>query len=161
MTVEGVVVRLSRDHHYGPGVVVIEGIADDSGALRRYHVELVEKDYNEAFRAHGEGLRVVARGDLATRGSYKWLRPARSFAIIPGLEGETLLPLWALLGLTCSIILPKARRRSFPVYERVRRSAAAFVMAARSFISSPKKPLGQFAMLPYSSMTNSWISVLP
>ena len=94
MTVEGVVVRLSRDHHYGPGVVVIEGIADDSGALRRYHVELVEKDYNEAFRAHGEGLRVVARGDLATRGSYKWLRPARSFAIIPGLEDETLLLLW-------------------------------------------------------------------
>jgi hypothetical protein len=48
-------------------------------------------DYNEAFRAHGEGLRVVARGDLATRGSYKWLRPTQSFAIIPGLEDETLL----------------------------------------------------------------------
>jgi hypothetical protein len=90
VTVEGVVVRLSRDHHYGPGVVVIEGIADDSGVLRRYHAELAEKDYNEAFRAHGEGLRVVARGDLATRGSYKWLRPARSFAIIPGLEDETM-----------------------------------------------------------------------
>jgi hypothetical protein len=91
VTVEGVVVRLSRDHHYGPGVVVIEGIADDSGTSRRYHVELAERDYNEAFRAHGEGLRVVARGDLATRGSYKWLRPTRSFAIIPGLEDETLL----------------------------------------------------------------------
>jgi hypothetical protein len=91
VTVEGVMVRLSRDHHYGPGVVVIEGIADDSGTLRRYHLELVERDYNEAFRAHGEGLRVVARGDLATRGSYKWLRPTRSFAIIPGLEDETLL----------------------------------------------------------------------
>lgn len=91
VTVEGVVVRLSRDHHYGPGEVVIEGIADDSGAVRRYHVELVERDYNEAFRAHGEGLRVVARGDLATRGSYKWLRPTRSFAIIPGLEDETVL----------------------------------------------------------------------
>jgi hypothetical protein len=86
VTVEGVVVRLSRDHHYGPGVVVIEGIADDSGTVRRFYVELVERDYDEAIRAHGDGLRVVARGDLATRGSYKWLRPARSFAIIPGLE---------------------------------------------------------------------------
>lgn len=90
VTVEGVVVRLSRDHHYGPGVVVIEGIADDSGAQRRYHVELVERDYKEAFRAHGEGLRVAARGDLANRGSYRWLRPTRSFAIIPGLEDEPL-----------------------------------------------------------------------
>ena len=86
MTVEGVVVRLSRDHHYGPGVVVIEGVADDSGTARRYYLELVEKDYDEAIRAHKLGLRVAARGDLDTRGSYKWLRPARSFAIIPGLE---------------------------------------------------------------------------
>jgi hypothetical protein len=86
VTVEGVVVRLSRDHHYGPGVVVIEGIADDSGTTRRFYVELAERDYDEAIRAHSDGFRVVARGDLATRGSYKWLRPARSFAIIPGLE---------------------------------------------------------------------------
>jgi hypothetical protein len=88
VTIEGVVVRLSRDRHYGPGEVVIEGIADDSGTVRRYHLELAEREYNEAFRAHGEGLRVIARGDLATRGSYKWLRPTRSFAIIPGLEDE-------------------------------------------------------------------------
>jgi hypothetical protein len=88
VAIEGVVVRLSRDHHYGPGEVVIEGIADDSGTVRRYHLELAEREYNEAFRAHGEGLRVIARGDLATRGSYKWLRPTRSFAIIPGLEDE-------------------------------------------------------------------------
>jgi hypothetical protein len=44
------------------------------------------RGYDEAIRAHGLGLRVVARGDLITRGSCKWLRPARSFAIIPGLE---------------------------------------------------------------------------
>lgn len=86
VSVEGAVVRLSRDHHFGPGVVVIEGIADDSGAVRRFYAELTERDYDEAIRAHGLGLRVVARGDLVTRGSYKWLRPARSFAIIPGLE---------------------------------------------------------------------------
>jgi hypothetical protein len=88
VTVEGVVVRLSRDHHYGPGEVVVEGVVDDSGAVRRFHLELIERDYHEALRAHREGLRVVARGDLATRGSYKWLRPTRAFAIIPGLENE-------------------------------------------------------------------------
>jgi hypothetical protein len=75
VTAEGVVVRLSRDHHFGPGVVVIEGIADDSGAVRRFYAELTERDYDEAIRAHSLGLRVVARGDLITRGSYKWLRP--------------------------------------------------------------------------------------
>jgi hypothetical protein len=86
VTAEGVIVRLSRDHHYGPGVVVIEGIADDSGDTRRFHLELAEDDYNEALRAHQEGSRVVARGDLVTRGTYKWLRPVRSFAMIPGLD---------------------------------------------------------------------------
>jgi len=86
VTVEGMVVRLSRGSNQGPGVVVVEGVADDSGVVRRFYLEIVERDYHEAIRAHREGLRVVARGDLDTRGSYKWLRPARSFAIIPGLE---------------------------------------------------------------------------
>jgi hypothetical protein len=86
VTVEGMVVRLSRGSNQGPGVVVVEGVADDSGVVRRFYLEVVERDYHEAIRAHGDGLRVVARGDLDTRGSYKWLRPARSFAIIPGLE---------------------------------------------------------------------------
>lgn len=89
VTAEGVVVRLSRDHHYGPGIVVIEGVADDSGDVRRFYVELTEDDYNEALRAHSEGYRVVARGDLVTRGSYKWLRPVRAFAIIPGLDYDS------------------------------------------------------------------------
>jgi hypothetical protein len=86
VTVDGIVVRLSRDHHYGPGVVVIQGVADDSGIERRFYVELTEDDYNEALRAHREGLRVIARGDLDTRGTYKWLRPLRAFAIVPGLD---------------------------------------------------------------------------
>jgi hypothetical protein len=92
VTVDGIVVRLSRDRHHGPGVVVIEGAADDSGAIRRFYAELAEREYDEAIRAHGLGLRVVARGDLITRGSYKWLRPARSFAIIPGLEYDEIGP---------------------------------------------------------------------
>lgn len=86
VTAEGVVVRLSRDRHYGSGEVVIEGVADDSGRMRRFHFELTEQDYNEALRAHREGLRVVARGDLVTRGTYKWLQHIRSFAIVPGLD---------------------------------------------------------------------------
>jgi hypothetical protein len=104
VTVEGVVVRLSRDHIYGPGTVVVEGVADDSGALRRFYLELADRDYREALRAHSEGLRVVARGDLATRGSYKWLRPARSFAIIPGLEDQTLSP--GISGITTANFSP-------------------------------------------------------
>ena len=86
VTVEGIVVRLSRGSSQGPGMVVVEGVADDSGAVRRYYLEVNDREYREAIHAHREGLRVVARGDLDIRGSYKWLRPARSFAIIPGLE---------------------------------------------------------------------------
>jgi hypothetical protein len=86
VAVEGIVVRLSRDRHYGPGVVVVQGIADDSGTERRFYVELTEDDYNEALRAHREGLRVLARGDVDTRGTYTWLRPLRAFAVVPGLE---------------------------------------------------------------------------
>ena len=88
VTAEGMVVRLSRNHNYGPGLVVIEGVADDSGRVRRCYAEVTEDEYNEAYRAHGQGYRVVARGDLITRGSYKWLRPLRSFAIIPGLDWD-------------------------------------------------------------------------
>ena len=72
-----------------PTIVVVEGVADDSGTVRRrFHLELVEKDYAEALRAHAQGLPIVARGDLSVRGSYKLLHPTRSFAIIPGLENE-------------------------------------------------------------------------
>jgi hypothetical protein len=42
VTVEGVVVRLSRDHIHGPGTVVVEGVADDSGALRRFYLWLLQ-----------------------------------------------------------------------------------------------------------------------
>lgn len=88
VTAEGLVVRLSRDHRYGPGEVAIDGIADDSGRARRFHFELTEHDYNEALRAHREGFRVVVRGDLVTRGTYKWLQHIRGFGIVPGLDNE-------------------------------------------------------------------------
>lgn len=70
------------------GVVVIQGVADDSGTQRRFYAELTEDAYNEALRAHSDGLRVLARGDLDTKGTYTWLRPLRAFAVVPGLEYE-------------------------------------------------------------------------
>jgi hypothetical protein len=86
VTVEGSVVNLSRIRNSGPGEIVVFGIVDDSGKARRFHAELTEADYNEAIRAHLQGLRVVIRGDLDTRGTWKWIRPLRAFAIIPGLD---------------------------------------------------------------------------
>jgi len=85
VTVEGSVIHLSRERLFGPGEVVVQGIVDDSGRARRFHVELTPEDYNEALRAHTEGLRVIVRGDLDTRGTWKWIRPVRTFAIVPGL----------------------------------------------------------------------------
>ncbi len=86
VTVEGSVVNLSRNRNFGPGEIVVLGIVDDSGKARRFHAELNETDYNEAIRAHLQGLRVVVRGDLDTRGTWKWIRPLRAFAIIPGFD---------------------------------------------------------------------------
>lgn len=86
VTVEGLVVNLSRDRRYGPGEVTVQGVADDSGKARRFHAELTESDYGEAIRAHSQGLQVVVRGDLDTRGTWKWIRPLRSFAIVPGFD---------------------------------------------------------------------------
>jgi hypothetical protein len=85
VTAEGLVVGLSRTGNFGPGEVTLLGIIDDSGKRRRFHVELTEEDYSEAFRAHGRGLHVVVRGDLTTRGNRKWLRNAKGFAIVPGI----------------------------------------------------------------------------
>jgi hypothetical protein len=86
VTVEGFVVNLSRDRHYGPGEVIVQGVVDDSGKARRFHTELTESDYGEAIRAHSQGLQVVVRGDSDTRGTWKWIRPLRGFAIMPGFE---------------------------------------------------------------------------
>jgi hypothetical protein len=92
VTAQGLVVRLARATKFGPGEAVVEGYADDSGSRRRYHVELVEHDYNEAYRAHGAGLQVAATGDLDIRGTHLWLRPLRAFAVIPGFEYEDDVP---------------------------------------------------------------------
>jgi hypothetical protein len=86
VTADGIVVSLSRDGKFGPGVVTILGIVDDSGKSRRFHVELTQEDYNEALQAHTHGLHVAVRGDLETRGNWKWLRNPKSFAIVPGLR---------------------------------------------------------------------------
>jgi hypothetical protein len=87
VTIEGLVVNLSRDRNSGPGEIVVQGIADDSGKARRFHMEITAEDYSEALHAHTHGFRVVVRGDLDTRGTWKWLRHVRSVAIVPGLSG--------------------------------------------------------------------------
>jgi hypothetical protein len=88
VTVQGLVVRLHRAGVFGPGEVVIEGIDDDSGATRRYRVEVAEADYNDAVRAHGNGLQVTVTGDREERGTHLQLRRLTSFSVIPGLDYE-------------------------------------------------------------------------
>ena len=86
VTVMGLVVRLSRVGHIGPGEITIQGESDDSGKQRRFRMELVESDYNEAVRAHTRGLLVVAIGDIEISGTRSSLRRLTSFAVLPGLE---------------------------------------------------------------------------
>ncbi|NVI90590.1 hypothetical protein [Actinomadura sp. BRA 177] len=88
VTVTGLIVRLFREGSFGRGEAVIQGVADDSGEARRYRVDLSEPDYNEALRAHGNGLQVTATGDLDIRGTRRSLRRLTSFAVIPGLDDE-------------------------------------------------------------------------
>jgi hypothetical protein len=93
VTVQGLVVRLHRSGAFGPGEIVIEGIDDDSGAMRRYRLEVGEDDYNDAVRAHRNGLQVVVTGDREERGTHLHLRRVRSFSVIPGLDYEDEIPL--------------------------------------------------------------------
>lgn len=88
VTVQGLVVRLHRSGAFGPGDVVIAGIDDDSGTIRRYRAELAEEDYNDAVRAHSKGLQVSVTGDREERGTYLRLRGLTSFSIMPGLDYE-------------------------------------------------------------------------
>jgi hypothetical protein len=74
ITVQGLVVRLHRAGKFGPGEVVVEGIDDDSGTTRRYRMELAEDDYNDALRAHRNGLQVSATGDREERGTHLHMR---------------------------------------------------------------------------------------
>ena len=82
ITVEGLVVRLSRDSAAGAGDVVVEGVVDDTGDSRRFAVNLSEPDYADALRAHREGYRVVVVGDLDVRGTRRSLRNIASFDVL-------------------------------------------------------------------------------
>jgi hypothetical protein len=88
VTVQGLVVRLHRSGAFGPGEVVVEGVDDDSGTTRRYRMELPEDDYNDALRAHRNGLQVSVTGDREERGTHLHLRRLTAFSVIPGLEYE-------------------------------------------------------------------------
>jgi len=88
VTVQGLVVRLHRSGVFGPGEIVVEGIDDDSGTTRRYRMELPEDDYNDALRAHRNGLQVSVIGDREERGTHLHLRRLTAFSVIPGLEYE-------------------------------------------------------------------------
>jgi hypothetical protein len=84
----GLVVRLFRATSLGPGEIVVQGLSDDSGEAHRFRVELSERDYNDAVRAHRDGLQVAIRGDLVVRGTRLSLRPVTSFAVLPSLDDE-------------------------------------------------------------------------
>lgn len=86
VTITGLVVRLARTGHFGPGEVTVQGESDDSRAQRRYQMEVSEEDYAEAMRAHREGLHVVVTGDLEIAGTRSSLRRLVGFAVLPGLE---------------------------------------------------------------------------
>jgi hypothetical protein len=87
VTVQGLVARLHRSGALGPGEVVVEGVDDDSG-MTRYRIELPEDDYNDALRAHRNGLQVSVTGDREERGTHLHLRRLTAFSVIPGLEYE-------------------------------------------------------------------------
>lgn len=86
VTVVGLVVRLSRDRHIGPGEITVQGVSDDSGSQRRFRMELSEPDYNEAVRAHTTGLQVMAAGDIEVSGTRSSLRRLTGFNVMPGLD---------------------------------------------------------------------------
>jgi hypothetical protein len=86
VTVEGLVVRLFREGALGPGEVTLQAILDDSGREKRCRVSLAESDYDEALRAHTEGRRVRATGDIAMSGTRLRLERLTSFEVMPSLD---------------------------------------------------------------------------
>ncbi|ROO87677.1 hypothetical protein EDD29_5304 [Actinocorallia herbida] len=88
VTVTGHVIRLARDNGPGPGEVVIHGVDDDTGIARRVRVELIREDYTRALRAHDQGLRVTATGDLDIRGNRRYLRHLTSFSVLSGIDED-------------------------------------------------------------------------
>lgn len=87
VTVQGLVVRLSRNSAMGAGDVVVEGFDDDTGESRRFALNLSEPDYDDALRAHREGYRVVVVGDLDVRGTRRSLRNIASFDVLSQPDG--------------------------------------------------------------------------
>lgn len=81
VTVVGLVVRLERKVKFGPGVVWLQAVLDDSGREHRIQLELTEEDYVKALHAHERGLPVQARGDVTRRGNWSALVPVRSFEV--------------------------------------------------------------------------------
>ncbi|GAA3608843.1 hypothetical protein GCM10022223_26100 [Kineosporia mesophila] len=72
--VVGLVIRLSHDTGMsGPGEITIYGADDDTGAQRRYRVELVDSEYQRAVLAHRDGRIVSISGDLVMRGNQRRL----------------------------------------------------------------------------------------
>jgi len=86
--VTGRVVRLARSHSWGPGQVVIEGQTAANVPAHRYRVELGEDQYTDALRAHQRGLDVVARGDVAIRGTHLHIDNLTDFDVVEGLPEQ-------------------------------------------------------------------------
>lgn len=81
VTVRGLAVKLERRRKSGgPGTITIEPSSDDLG-VRSVKVELVEEDYNDAIRAHHNGLVVVMIGDLVFTGRFWRLVSVSGFTV--------------------------------------------------------------------------------
>ena len=85
VTVSGLVVRLSRVSKTGRGDIVIQGIDDDSGVVRRFRVSLSEADYSRALEAHRLGSQVVAVGDVEVKSTQRQLKNVASFDVLADL----------------------------------------------------------------------------
>jgi hypothetical protein len=76
--VAGNVVRLHREGA-GSGEISIAGTVEGEDRLRRIWMALIDRDYDEAMRAHREMLPVSARGDLVQRGTRLYMRNPTAF----------------------------------------------------------------------------------
>lgn len=85
VTIEGLVVRLSRDNAFGAGDVTLHAVLDDSGKTKSCVMSLAAEDYAKAVHAHQEGLLVLVKGDLVTAtNNRKRLKDPTQFHVILG-----------------------------------------------------------------------------